>query len=90
MTVINPFDFFVEAYAEKYPFAYEPILARELVPYLETAAGRAEACRRSSRAAPADGSSTIDYLVDINQRRAAGRRLRDPDGAGHPDAARRR
>src|SRR5260221_8771260 len=36
MTAINPFDFFIEEYAEIYPFTYDPILARELVPYLET------------------------------------------------------
>lgn len=35
MTVINPFDFFVETYAEKFPFAYPPQLARELSPFLE-------------------------------------------------------
>ena len=36
MTVINPFDFFIEASAERYPFAYDPVLAKELIPYLET------------------------------------------------------
>ena len=35
MTVINPFDFFVESYAEHDPFEYEPTLRRELTPYLE-------------------------------------------------------
>ena len=35
MTVINPFDFFVEEKAEKYPFYYEKDLKQELVPYLE-------------------------------------------------------
>jgi uncharacterized protein (DUF2126 family)/transglutaminase-like putative cysteine protease len=35
MTVINPFDFFIEEYAEHYPFAYPDALRRELAPYLE-------------------------------------------------------
>jgi len=35
MTVINPFDFFVEEYAQAFPFEYEPQLARDLRPFLE-------------------------------------------------------
>src|SRR5437763_16946263 len=35
MTVINPFDFFLEPYAEKYPFIYEAQEARELRAFLE-------------------------------------------------------
>lgn len=35
LTVINPFDFFVEDYAENFPFTYSPDLAKELAPYLE-------------------------------------------------------
>ena len=38
MGVINPFDFFIEEYAERYPFAYPPDLAADLQPYLETPA----------------------------------------------------
>ncbi len=37
MTVINPFDFFVEDYAENYPFNYDPLTLKELQPYLEIA-----------------------------------------------------
>ncbi len=36
LAVYNPFDFFVEDYAREFPFAYEPELAKELTPYLET------------------------------------------------------
>ena len=35
MTVINPFDFFIEEYAEKIPFNYEKQLRNELAPYFE-------------------------------------------------------
>ncbi|MDE9366616.1 transglutaminase family protein [Luteipulveratus sp. YIM 133132] len=34
MTVINPFDFFVEEYAERFPFVYPDGLRAELEPYL--------------------------------------------------------
>ena len=35
MTVINPFDFFVEKYAEHYPFTYDALIRQELEPYFE-------------------------------------------------------
>src|SRR5687767_3345657 len=35
LVAVNPFDFFVEEYAEKHPFRYEPDLASGLGPYLE-------------------------------------------------------
>src|SRR5688572_2441810 len=38
MAVINPFDFFIEDYAENYPFSYPPDLRSDLQPYLESPA----------------------------------------------------
>ena len=35
LAVVNPFDFFVESYAEAMPFAYPAELQHELLPYLE-------------------------------------------------------
>jgi transglutaminase-like putative cysteine protease len=32
MAVYNPFDFFLEPSAEKFPFKYEPLVAQELAP----------------------------------------------------------
>src|SRR3954464_322827 len=36
MAVFNPFDFFLEPDAEKYPFCYDAAAGRELRPFLET------------------------------------------------------
>ncbi len=33
MSVLNPFDFFLEPQAEKFPFAYDPALEHELAPF---------------------------------------------------------
>jgi len=67
MTVINPFDFFLEPYAEKFPFTYEAALAHELRPYLEAApAGPKLAALVKS--IDLKERRTIDFLVDLNQR----------------------
>ena len=34
LTVINPFDFFLDKYADNFPFQYDAVLQRELAPYL--------------------------------------------------------
>ncbi|MGW8188472.1 MAG: transglutaminase family protein, partial [Desulfobacterales bacterium] len=67
MTVINPFDFFLEEAAEHMPFSYSERLHKELLPYLEIdddgpllrdwVAGIDRSPRR-----------TIDFLVDLNRR----------------------
>ena len=65
MAVRNPFDFFLEPEAEKFPFDYEPILRKDLEPYLRRRAGRAaraalarERCARSRRRGPSTFSSS--------------------------------
>ena len=67
MTVINPFDFFLEPAAEEFPFAYDPSLAKELAPFLERlpAGPRLAAFVDSVDQTP---RRTIDFLVDLNQR----------------------
>ena len=71
MTVINPFDFFVEPYAEKFPFEYPAQLAVELAPYLEKEtpgsllAAWLDRFRDGGYVA---GGQIVDFLVLINQR----------------------
>src|SRR5258706_2155967 len=36
MAVYNPFDFFLEESATNFPFAYDPLLKKDLTPFLET------------------------------------------------------
>jgi uncharacterized protein (DUF2126 family)/transglutaminase-like putative cysteine protease len=67
MAVYNPFDFFLEPHAERFPFAYEPHLATELAPYLVKKemtplfATFVESIDRTPMA-------TADFLVGLNQR----------------------
>ncbi|MGE0357939.1 MAG: DUF2126 domain-containing protein [Burkholderiales bacterium] len=69
MTVINPFDFFVDKSAEHFPFPYTPDNARELAPYLELepltprVAAWIERARERHLAKPV---TTIDFLVGVN------------------------
>ena len=71
MTVINPFDFFIEQYADKFPFKYEAQLTSELSPYLATekpgALQRQWIDSAKSEILKKD-LLTIDFLVALNQR----------------------
>ncbi|WP_110641399.1 transglutaminase family protein [Salinicola sp. CPA57] len=67
MTVINPFDFFVESYAENYPFAYPEALRKELAPYLEIGE-RGERLMAWLAKVPRESSGIADFLVMLNQR----------------------
>jgi uncharacterized protein (DUF2126 family)/transglutaminase-like putative cysteine protease len=69
MAVLNPFDFFLEPYAEQVPFAYEPAERHELAPYLiAQPPGRLVA--EYLRTIPRNKTRTIDFLVALNQRLA--------------------
>jgi uncharacterized protein (DUF2126 family) len=67
MATFNPFDFFLEPYAETCPFEYDRASARELRPFLETeplTPALAEWLTSVSR----DPVRTIDFLIALNQR----------------------
>ena len=66
MTVINPFDFFVEEYAEHYPFNYPEQLHKELVPYLEIRESGPK-LKAWLRTCNKDKQKIIDFLVGLNQ-----------------------
>ncbi|PWU05380.1 MAG: IMP dehydrogenase [Terriglobia bacterium] len=67
MTIINPFDFFLEEYAEKFPFCYTAAQAKELAPYLtpEPAGPRLEEFLGSIDRSP---QPSMDFLVELNRR----------------------
>ena len=67
ISVTNPFDFFLEPYAESFPFTYEEGLVRELAPNLITPP---PGPRLAAFIAATDLAScrTVDFLVTLNQR----------------------
>jgi uncharacterized protein (DUF2126 family)/transglutaminase-like putative cysteine protease len=70
LTVINPFDFFLEKDAEHFPFVYAPALKRDLEPYLRTAAygPRFAAFVEGAKSREAvTGRRMVDVLVALNR-----------------------
>ena len=67
MTVINPFDFFLEEYAREVFFEYEPALKQELVPYLEVRE-RGPLLMEWLAAVDRYGQGTVDFLVALNRK----------------------
>ena len=67
MTVINPFDFFLEPYADKIPFHYEAWEQRELEPYRK-AAPAGPKLRALLDSIDRKPTPAVDFLVALNQR----------------------
>ncbi|MDB5048813.1 MAG: dehydrogenase [Fibrobacteres bacterium] len=66
MTVINPFDFFVEPEADKFPFTYAPSLRESLAPYLEIRED-GELLKAWLKKVDRKPRSIVDFLMDLNQ-----------------------
>lgn len=67
MAVLNPFDFFLEPYAETFPFAYQGAEKRDLAPYLVMFRGE-PLFRKYLADIDLGKKRTIDFLVELNLR----------------------
>ena len=70
MSVLNPFDFFLEPSAEHYPFKYNEELRTELEPYLIKAPELVDASAFQAylQGVARDKTPTNDFLVAVNQK----------------------
>lgn len=67
MSVLNPFDFFLEPAAENFPFEYDASLAHELAPYRQKAP-LTPAFEKYLASIPREKKQTTNFLVELNQR----------------------
>lgn len=63
----NPFDFFLEEKATKFPFQYEDQLKKELTPYLEIKESGAELLALKAESDQFLGDETINFFVNVNR-----------------------
>ncbi|MFB0911403.1 MAG: transglutaminase family protein, partial [Flavobacterium sp.] len=67
LQVINPFDYFVEEYAEEFPFTYDPMLQQELTAYLNLSEESPVFLKFMEGLKLNKSLPTNDFLVSINQ-----------------------
>ncbi len=67
MAVLNPFDFFLEPYAENFPFEYQGAEKRDLAPYLVMFRGE-PLFKKYLKGITREKKRTIDFLVELNLR----------------------
>ena len=67
MEVINPFDFFVEPYAERWPFVFPPELREDLSAFVEPEPA-GPLLKELIESIPRQERNTVDFLVELNQR----------------------
>ncbi|WP_158803736.1 MULTISPECIES: DUF2126 domain-containing protein [unclassified Acidisoma] len=67
MVVINPFDFFIEPYAEMLPFSYPDDLRRDLAAYMDVDED-GPLLDAAVGDLPVEGQKTVDFLVALNER----------------------
>ncbi|MEL0553402.1 MULTISPECIES: transglutaminase family protein [Raoultella] len=70
MTVINPFDFFIEEYAEHFPFAYDALMQEELAPYLKITEQSPELDAWLDSVDCEEMVPIVTFLVQLNSRLA--------------------
>src|SRR5512147_571090 len=70
MAVLNPFDFFLEPYANKFPFKYEETDRKELAPFLITQPLTPKFAEYLE-SIPRKEVPTIDFLVALNSKLAS-------------------
>ncbi|MEZ5651162.1 MAG: transglutaminase family protein [Burkholderiaceae bacterium] len=67
MAVVNPFDFFVEPHAERFPFDYGRSLSADLGAYLRVLDDDPDVLAWVERHRPRQEVPTVDFLVELNR-----------------------
>ncbi len=67
LVAFNPFDFYLEDYAQTFPFTYDTQLLKELAPYLELKENGVALNALKKEIAAYMNDKTVDFLVNVNK-----------------------